>query len=220
MDTVREIEMSETIPGDKPVYEVKIASCGVLAEGEPDGVVVDLSDPYPTFPEDLRKNGGDIEGVEPSVSELLKISDVIREKGNEVYKAKDLTLAVRKYQKSLRYLDFEKYPSVEEQKQIDEAKAKVLGNLAACYLGLKSFQEVIATCNKVLDVDPENVKALNRRGQAYLNMKDYDESIKDFKKVLAIAPEDATAKKNYALAAKKNKEIFEKQAQLFKRAFA
>eukprot|EP00475_Leptophrys_vorax_P036951 TRINITY_DN6316_c0_g1_i1.p1 TRINITY_DN6316_c0_g1~~TRINITY_DN6316_c0_g1_i1.p1 ORF type:complete len:362 (+),score=136.52 TRINITY_DN6316_c0_g1_i1:235-1320(+) len=191
MDVVREIEMSETTPNDKPVYDVKIANSGVLAEGEPDGVVVDVSDPYPTFPADLRKNGGDIEGAVPTVAELLKIADAIRERGNEGYKQKDVTLAVRKYQKALRYLKFEDYPSGDERKTLEEAKVKVMGNLAACYLALKDYSETIRVCQDILAIDENNAKALSRRGQAYLNMKDYEESIRDFKKVLSITPEDA-----------------------------
>ena len=52
MSVVRKVENTKTDSSDRPIQPVKIASCGVLAEDEDDGVPVPVGvDSIPDFPE-------------------------------------------------------------------------------------------------------------------------------------------------------------------------
>merc|ERR1719317_1071912 len=91
MDLVREIENLETT-NDKPNSPCVIADCGTLKPGENDGVVVDLTDPYPGYPDDIVGDHDD-----------KAIAEEIRQSGNELYKKKEFVKAQAKYIKAERY---------------------------------------------------------------------------------------------------------------------
>lgn len=211
MDTVRQIELSETTPNDRPVYEVKVLDCGELKEGEDDGMGKweDASDPYPNFPQDYSET--------MKVQDKIDASEKIRELGNQLYKEKKFELALLKYSKAIRYLK-EEFPSPEEEGKLKKASIPCLLNRAACSLAMKEYNKAIKDCSDVLAIDPENIKALSRRGQAFLQTKDFDEAIDDLSKAISLEKIEDKAHptmKQLAIAKKKRREFYEKQSRAF-----
>lgn len=98
-DTVRLIEDEPIDETSRPTRACTIVDCGELAPGAPDGVVVDPLDPYPDFPLDCPQS--------LQVTDKLLVSNVIRERGNELFKAGHWTQALAKYSKAIRYLESE-----------------------------------------------------------------------------------------------------------------
>ncbi|KAH9270651.1 hypothetical protein BASA83_007259 [Batrachochytrium salamandrivorans] len=111
MSVVRAIEDCEKGESDKPVQDIVIADCGVLAEGEDDGVAVPVDgDALPDYPED-----NDLV-AEDHPAEYVAFSTQIKAAGNILLKqalamadpvsASGLfSQAVEKYKKSVRYLE-------------------------------------------------------------------------------------------------------------------
>jgi tetratricopeptide (TPR) repeat protein len=215
MDAVREIENLETLPNDRPVYDARIVAARALKEGEDSGMgaFVDPEDPYPSYPQDMPKSM--IEGEVARVDELIKIAAIIKDRGNVLYKDKNLEEAIKKYRKAVRYIESADFPSAAEYKQLDGAKIPILTNLAACYLALKRYVEVCSVCSSVLELDSSNVKALSRRGQAYLSSKNYEDAVSDFRRALEHTPDDALLKKHYSAAVSKLSQVRDRQRRAF-----
>lgn len=176
-DIVKLIEAEKT-ESDKPLNEVKIVDCGELAEGEDDGVAVDPDDPYPLFPEDMP------------VPQLLEAATAIKKIGNDEVKKQDWSKASSKYDKAIRYLSTEEFPSDEEAKQIQDAKNLVNLNKSMCCLKLKEFRKALELCDDVISHDEQQVKGWFRKGQAHQEMKDYDEAIQAYQKAAELNPTD------------------------------
>lgn len=172
MDLVREIEMLEAT-SDKPNQPCVIADCGTLKPGEDDGVVVDASDPYPGFPDDLV---GD--------HDKKTIAEEIRQSGNERYKGKSFPEALALYGKAERYAT-----AVKDDGMVTKCQL----NSAAALLAMKSYAGVVKTCEQVLeksglDTDSKQ-KALSRSAQAKYYMKKWDSALDDFKQLQAVDEE-------------------------------
>lgn len=56
----------------------------------------------------------------------------------------------------------------------------ILGNMAACNLGLELYEEALQCCSKILVHDPRHVKGLYRKAKAHLGLFDYERSIQIF----------------------------------------
>ena len=103
----------------------------------------------------------------------------------------------------------------EQKKQIDELKATLHLNLAACQLKINEPYEAAENCSKTLELDASNVKALFRRGQAYNKAGEYEKARKDLIEAAkrdpsnkAIRDEIESVKKNEANAKEKEKAMF------------
>src|ERR1051326_2574726 len=108
---VRQIENIPTPSGDKPAKEAKIVDCGEL-KGEDYAKAKDKTpdatgDPYEDFPEDQKTGDEDMPGTE-----IAKIATELKDMGNKAVKAGNVSLALEKYQKGLRYLH--EYPETQE----------------------------------------------------------------------------------------------------------
>lgn len=64
-------------------------------------------------------------------------------------------------------------------------------NLAACYLHLSKFSEVILECTRALEIEPANVKAHFRRGRAQHQRGEIRLAKADLKAALQLAPNNA-----------------------------
>ena len=73
--------------------------------------------------------------------------------------------AIRKYKKAADFVESDYSMEENEKPQAKALKVACLSNVAASYIKLKNWKEVINNSNKVLELDATNIKALFRRGQ-------------------------------------------------------
>ena len=85
-------------------------------------------------------------------SPALAAWEVLKNAGNELYKAGDLPGAVAKYGEAIEAAD-----------ATDEAKATLLSNRAQALLKTKEYERAAEDCTACLKLQPSNVKALFRR---------------------------------------------------------
>ena len=132
----------------------------------------------------------------PCLDEMTRLEDRIeeanyrREIGNGCFRAALYEVALRRYEESLRYVDYchvlfhdsSALPSADR-----EALLSLL-NAAACHLKLKNYEDTIEFCNRALDLDRENAKAHYRRGSAYFHSGQMDKAQKDLNRALELDP--------------------------------
>jgi len=103
----------------------------------------------------------------------------LRQQGNDLYRSHSYHEALRCYLRALQCDD------------VSEAdKAKIHNNLAACYLKLKKYQDVITNSTLCLAISPKDVKALYRRSQAYQALGEVEKSYHDAIEVKKIDPKN------------------------------
>ncbi len=64
--------------------------------------------------------------------------------------------------------------------------ATIYNNKAFCALKMNRPQEVLANCEKALELEPNNIKALYRQGMAWKALKEFEKAVKNFEKILSI----------------------------------
>merc|ERR1712136_42362 len=211
-EIVRELENTEK-QGEKPVKECKIENCGELQPGEDDGVVIDdgTGDLVPDVPDESDYTTEKFE-------ELLSAIESVKSIGNEQFKGGNHKLALKKYRKAVKYINYfmkvgddvsfsssedddvttpspaqNKGLTTEEiahNKKLEGLKVPCLLNSAACKLKLNDSKGAVNDLTEVLVLDDVNTKALYRRAQAYIQMKDYEEANDDLDSALKISPDD------------------------------
>merc|ERR1712054_522273 len=108
---------------------------------------------------------------------------VLRNKneGTELFKGKVYKQAAIRYTKALqncaKFFDL----SEEDQKEVNEMKVKLHGNLALCFLKMKEYRKAINNCSDGIDLDKTNSKLYFRRATAYHAQKKISEAVKDVK---------------------------------------
>ncbi|XP_074862997.1 peptidyl-prolyl cis-trans isomerase FKBP8-like isoform X2 [Carettochelys insculpta] len=124
----------------------------------------------------------------PSVR--ISLSKQKRERGNFHFEREEFQQAVRSYQLALSILDSPGAvpPSPEEEEELQEHQVKCLNNCAAAQLRLQLFEEVLASCNAVLCIDPNNVKALYRKGKLLSERGEDKEAMNTLKRALQLEP--------------------------------
>ena len=132
----------------------------------------------------------------PRLDEMTRLEDRIeeanyrREIGNGSFRAALYEVALRRYEESLRCVDYchvlfhdsSALPSADR-----EALLSLL-NAAACHLKLKNYEDTIEFCNRALDLDRDNAKAHYRRGSAYFHSGQMDKAQKDLNRALELDP--------------------------------
>lgn len=177
MGVVRELE---NIPksGENPTKKCMIEDCGEIKPGDDDGFIRDdgTGDLLPDSPEDSDVNFKDHGMIKETVEKIKAI-------GNDLFKKSDLSKALQKYKKAIRYLnhaDSEMNSDDASQEEVDQELKKILISLylnsAACKLKLNDNQGAHEDCSEVLLLDNDNVKAMYRKAQSNIAMKDYDEA--------------------------------------------
>lgn len=193
---VRKIENLKT-QSDKPIKDVVIADCGELSPNEALSADVKApdayGDEYEEFPEDQAT------GDEPlSASKILKIATDCKDFGNKAFKGGDLSVALDKYQKGLRYLnedpDLDNEPA-ETKQQMDALRISLNSNASLMNLKLGAWDETVRAADSALAVssisDKDKAKALYRRGFALVRLKDEDTALESLEQAKKLAPEDA-----------------------------
>ncbi|KAK4100072.1 hypothetical protein N658DRAFT_497786 [Parathielavia hyrcaniae] len=194
---VRQIENLRT-QADKPIKEPTIADCGELSPAEAvgaDSKAPDAyGDEYEDFPED-QVTGDEV----LSASQILKIATDCKEFGNKAFKAGDLSVALDKYQKGLRYLnedpDLDDDPA-EAKEQMGALRISLNSNAALMNMKLGAWEETIRAADSALAMsttisDKDKAKALYRRGYAQVRLKDEDAALESLEQAKKLAPEDA-----------------------------
>ncbi|XP_065268887.1 peptidyl-prolyl cis-trans isomerase FKBP8-like [Emys orbicularis] len=123
-------------------------------------------------------------------SARIGLSKQKRERGNFHFEREEYQRAMRSYQLALGILDSPGAvpPSPEEEEELQEHQVKCLNNCAAAQLKLQLFEEVLASCNAVLHIDPDNVKALYRKGKLLSERGEDQEAMNILKRALQLEP--------------------------------
>ncbi|CAL4099987.1 unnamed protein product, partial [Meganyctiphanes norvegica] len=88
---------------EKPTDRCEVIDCGEIKPGESLGITDndETADVYPQFPDDA-----DISFDDAKIEEVMKVFADIKDSGNAFFKKQDLKTAMKKYQKSIRYIKY------------------------------------------------------------------------------------------------------------------
>ncbi|XP_074268499.1 peptidyl-prolyl cis-trans isomerase FKBP62-like [Silene latifolia] len=162
----------------------------------------------------------DKESWDMSTPEKIEAAGKKKEEGNVLFKAGKYVRASKRYEKAVKYIEYDTSFSDDEKKQCKTLKVSCNLNNAACKLKLKDYKAAEKLCTKVLELDSVNVKALYRRAQAYIHLADLELAELDIKKALEIDPDNREVKLEYKTLREKIKEYNRKDAQLYGKMFS
>ncbi|OMO89984.1 hypothetical protein CCACVL1_07552 [Corchorus capsularis] len=160
------------------------------------------------------------ESWDMNTQEKIEAAGKKKEEGNALFKAGKYERASKRYEKAVKFIEYDSSFSDEEKKQTKLLKVTCNLNNAACKLKLKDYKQAEKLCTKVLELDNRNVKALYRRAQAYIQLVDLDLAEMDIKKALEIDPENRDVKMEYRVLKEKIREYNKKDAQFYGNIFA
>ena len=221
---VRQIENLTTDSGDKPDKAVVIADCGELDESDPavEAKTADAyGDEYEDFPEDQATDDKAL-----SATEILKIASDCKDYGNKAFKAGDLTVALNKYQKGIRYLNED--PELDDapegtKDKLDALRVSLNGNSALMNLKLEAWDECVQCAQSALATagisDKDKAKALYRQGYAQVRLRDEDSALQSLEAAKKLAPEDAAIINELASVKKAHAARLAKEKAAYKKFF-
>ncbi|KAI8574213.1 hypothetical protein RHMOL_Rhmol01G0337300 [Rhododendron molle] len=160
------------------------------------------------------------ESWDMNTEEKIEAAGKKKEEGNALFKAGKYTRASKRYEKAVKYIEYDTSFGEEEKKKAKALKVTCNLNSAACKLKLKEYKQAEKLCTKVLELESKNVKALYRRAQAYINLADLDLAEFDIKKALEIDPDNREVKLEYKTLKEKMKEFNKKEAKFYGNMFA
>ncbi|XP_058735862.1 70 kDa peptidyl-prolyl isomerase-like [Vicia villosa] len=160
------------------------------------------------------------ESWDMTTQEKIEAAGKKKEEGNALFKAGKHERASKRYEKAMKYIEYDSTFSDEEKQQTKTLKITCNLNNAACKLKLKDYKQTEKLCTKVLELDSRNVKALYRRAQAYIHLVDLDLAEMDIKKALEIDPDNRDVKIEYKRLKDKVREYNKKDAQFYGNIFA
>ena len=152
----------------------------------------------------------------PDISNLtdeqrIALGDQKRERGNELFKREEYSLAVHSYSRALKYLGSSTSPAVVE------LKVKCWNNISASHLRVQEYTSAKKACDSVLKVDPNNVKALFRKGKVLIAENEFEEALELLKKANSLDPENRLIRRELQVARQKCGESREKERSMYQR---
>lgn len=160
------------------------------------------------------------ESWDMNTEEKIEAAGKKKEEGNALFKLGKYTRASKRYEKAVKYIEYDTSFGEEEKKAAKALKVTCNLNNAACKLKLKEYKQAEKLCTKVLELESKNVKALYRRAQAYINLADLDLAEFDIKKALEIDPDNRDVKLEYKTLKEKMREFNKKEAKFYGNMFA
>ncbi|KAL5577975.1 hypothetical protein UlMin_019674 [Ulmus minor] len=142
-----------------------------------------------------------------------------KKEGNLLFKVGKYARASKRYDKAVKFIEYDISFSEEEKKQAKALKVAYNLNNAACKLKLEDYKQAEKLCTKVLEAQSKNVKALYKRAQAYIQLADLYLAEFDIKKALEIDPKNRDVKLEYKNL-EKLKECNKKEAKFYGNMFA
>lgn len=130
-----------------------------------------------------------------SVDEKKVYAQEQREKGNNYYKAKNLSEAEKSYAQAigaLEQLALAEKPQSEEWNEIEDLKLPCLLNYSQVKLSQLEYCEAVKHLNTVLKRDPDNVKGLYRRGKAHAGCWNIEEAEADWTRLAEVDPSQSS----------------------------
>ncbi|CAB3981968.1 peptidyl-prolyl cis-trans isomerase FKBP8-like [Paramuricea clavata] len=154
----------------------------------------------------------------PNISQLtdeqrIELGDQKRERGNDLFRREEYSLAVHSYSRALKYLGSSK------SEAIIELKVKCWNNISASHLKVLEYAAARNACDSVLEVDPNNVKALFRKGKVLYAEGEYEESVELLRKANSLDPENRLIRRELYLVRQKLDESTEKERSTYQRMF-
>lgn len=220
----RAIEATETGADDRPKKDVVIAKSGELHgeeyEHATDKPVDPLGDKYEDFPSD--------QADELTAQETYAIAKDVKDLGNQAYKKGDWALALKKYQKALRYISEGAEPSDQDAKtlkdEIASLKFSLHNNSAQVEIKLGDFGGAIKSTTSALAVPGQSnearAKALYRRAEARSERKSEEDALADLEQAKELAPNDAVIKKKLDAIKNKVAEFRKKEKAAYSKFFS
>ncbi|KAF8888849.1 40 kDa cyclophilin [Infundibulicybe gibba] len=225
---VRQIENYPTASGDVPTSPIVIADCGELSPDDPSLTEPPATDgdSYEDYPDDEER---DVQNPEVA----LKIAQEIREVGNKAFKDGNTALALRKYQKSVRYLDVHPVmpdnspPELKDSFQGLLAPLLLNSALAAVRIQPPSSENAavaVSTATRALDRlqlnTADKAKAFYRRGLAEIILKEEEKAEEDLIEASRLVPEDQAIASELAKLRQRKKEKRDKEKKAFSKMFS
>lgn len=228
---VRLVENTPTNSGDVPNEPCVIAACGEISPD--DASLTETSaadgDPYEDFPEDQDPINGEDVQEKPEVA--LKIARDIREIGNKLFKEGRTEEALKKYQKSIRYLDV--HPVLpddappELRDSYDALLAPLLLNSALAAVragGSVNARIALSSVTRALEKlelnHADKAKALYRRALAHAILNDDDNAEADLIGAQEFAKDDQAIANELEKVRARKKEKKDKERRAYKKLFA
>ncbi|CAH2044761.1 unnamed protein product [Thlaspi arvense] len=160
------------------------------------------------------------ESWDMNTQEKIEAAGKKKEEGNALFKAGKYARASKRYERGVKYIEYDSTFDEEEKKKARALKIACNLNNAACKLKLKDYKEATKLSSKVLEMDSRNVKAMYRRAQAYMETADLDLAELDIKKALEIDPDNKEVKIEYKKLKEKVKEYNRKDAKFYSNMLA
>ncbi|XP_019261856.1 PREDICTED: 70 kDa peptidyl-prolyl isomerase-like isoform X2 [Nicotiana attenuata] len=147
--------------------------------------------------------------------EKIEACDKTKNEGNVLFKDGKFQCASRKYEKALKFIQFDHSFNDDEKCQSNTLRLSCYLNNAACKLKIGEHQEASKLCSKVIEYDPRNVKALFRRAQAYLRINELEKAEIDIRKALKVDPNNRDVKLMYKELKNKQKQYVQHEVEIF-----
>jgi FK506-binding protein 4/5 len=144
-----------------------------------------------------------------------------KDQGGEFFKAGNMARAQSCYSRGLSAVEYgEELKQGEVAHEVKKIKVTLHSNVALCEYKQAKYGEVVISCNKALELEPQNVKCLFRRAQAHFARQSYEDARRDLQRVLEIEPNNEPAKKELGAVNAKIKEQEQKDKKFYSKMFA
>ncbi|EFN87500.1 FK506-binding protein 59 isoform X2 [Harpegnathos saltator] len=152
-------------------------------------------------------------------AEKIEQAKIHKEKATNYFKSSKISLAIKVYQKVLKYLSVEADFEGDLKPEKNNLELTTHLNLALCYLKTDEHLLVKESCDKALELDSQNEKALFRRGLAHIGLASPEIAVKDFQEVVKIEPKNTAASKQIFICNGLIKKQLAKEKKLYANMF-